>query len=84
MASGNMENSDTLHEYTVLYTVNGKGYTDTEPWIDAKTEDPTEARQAYESLVDWCKTDSYKKYDVWMEAREISPWKRVDPDSLSC
>jgi len=72
-----------MKQYLVLYTVNGKGYTDTKPWIDAETEDSTEARQAYDDLLDWSKTQTGDTYDIWIEAREVGSWERVDIDSLN-
>ena len=72
-----------MKEYILYFTMNGKGYSDTEPWIDAKTENAAEARQAYDDMLAWSKTQG-DTYDIWLEARDISPWGRVDPNTLTC
>lgn len=84
MAIGASENPDTSHEYMVLYTVDGRGYTDTKPWIDAKTDDQEEALQDYRDMVSWSKTQQGHDFEIWLEVREVGPWQRVDTDSLDC
>lgn len=68
-------------EYLVCYTLNGKGFSDTEPWIDCKTEDIQEALESYNDLVDYLK-EFYPVHEAWMESREVGTWIRVDPTIL--
>lgn len=67
-----------MTEYRIVYTINGQGYTKTDPWIFDATKDRSEVRalldEAHEYLA------KHGTYEIWVTAREISEWTwtRVD------
>lgn len=70
-----------MKEYVIHYTVNGKGFDKDLPWIYDTAATPEDARQAHEDAVDWLRHS--QEPVVWVEAREVGPWTRVDVDSLA-
>lgn len=60
-------------EFVVRYTINGKGFTPTEPWVDHKGEDEAAASERFRSLVSHLETN-YSAYEAWIDERAVGPW----------
>jgi hypothetical protein len=70
-----------MKEYVINYTVNGKGFSQELPWIFDLVYNAQEARQAYQDAVDYLQ--QYNQADVWVEARQVGSWERLDPDPMT-
>lgn len=66
-----------MKQYRVFYTVDGKGYSPQEPWIDSDCSTFEEARRGKEYCLEFLKSRGYPVFDVWIGSREVSEWTRL-------
>lgn len=67
-----------MKEYRIMYTIDGKGFTKTDAWIDCEPETWEDAVQALSDLNEYNKNYlPTHTHDTWIEKRDVTPWKRV-------
>jgi hypothetical protein len=64
-------------EYRIVYTINGQGFTNDEPWVDEFVYDETEAIDLLGSLHDYNRAN-YAEHEEWIEVRDVTDWQRTD------
>lgn len=63
-----------MTEYRIVYTINDQG-----PWIFDATKDHSEVRALLDEAHEYLAKHSHGTvYEIWVVAREISEWTRVD------
>lgn len=66
-----------MKEYRICYTIDGRGYSKDEPWLFDDADNKDDATELLAEASEWVARYS-TNYEVWAEAREVTPWKRVD------
>jgi hypothetical protein len=66
-----------MEEYRICYTMEGRGFTKDEPWLSDDADNRTDATELLAEANKWIARYS-NDYEVWVECREVTPWKKVD------
>ena len=68
-----------MKEYRIMYTIDGKGFTKDDAWIDCEADTLPEAIEALAHLDEYNATKlPGHEHETWIEKREVTPWKRLD------
>jgi hypothetical protein len=68
-----------MKQYRVVYTVNGQGYTKSDPWIYDNAETVQAAIKTITEANNWL-SKNYQEFEVWVEEGDLPAWRRVDLD----